>query len=133
MKFTDLTSQDRELVEKAKSLIAKRKSKRSSVAAALRTKSNKVFTGINIDIDASAPCSMCAEYAAIGTMATEGEEQIETIVAVSCNKDYAVIPPCGRCRQFIKEFGDPYVIVEIDHKLQKVKLNQLYPLPVISE
>jgi cytidine deaminase len=133
MKFKELTDQDLELIEKAKSMISKRKSKRSSVAAALRTKNNKIFTGINIDIEASAPCSICAEYAAIAAMATEGEQDIETIVAVSCKNNYAVLPPCGKCRQLIKEFGNPYVIVEVNHKLKKVRLNQLYPLPVISK
>ena len=133
MRFIDLTRQDRELVEKAKSLITKRKSKRSSVAAVLRTKSKKIFSGINIDIECSAPCSICAEYTAIGTMVSEGEQEIETIVAVSCNDNYAVLPPCGKCRQFIKEFGNPYVIIEVNRRLKKVKLSELYPVPVISE
>ena len=132
MRFIDLTRQDRELVEKAKSLITKRKSKRSSVAAVLRTKSKKVFGGVNIDIECSAPCSICAEYTAIGTMVSEGEQEIETIVAV-CNNNYAVLPPCGKCRQFIKEFGNPYVIIEVNRRLKKVKLSELYPVPVISE
>ena len=132
MRFADLTKRDLELVDKAKDLIEKRKSKRSSVAAVLRTKSNKIFHGVNIEIECSAPCSICAEYAAIGTMVSEGEEEIETIVAFAY-KNGRVLPPCGQCRQFISEFGDPYVIVEVDRKLKKVRLSELYPLPVVSE
>ncbi|MFQ6095380.1 MAG: cytidine deaminase [Candidatus Bathyarchaeia archaeon] len=134
MRFTDLAKKDLELVERAKDLIRKRRSKISTVAAVLRTKNNRIFSGVNIEIECSAPCSICAEYAAIGTMVTEGEKEIDTIVAVSYWEDkYSVLPPCGKCRQFISEFGDPYVIVEVNQKLKKVRLSELYPLPVVSE
>ena len=133
MRFKDLRKRDLELVEKAKDLIDKRKSKRSSVAAVLRTKSNKTFHGVNIEIECSAPCSICAEYAAIGTMVSEGEEEIETIVAFAYKNGGRVLPPCGQCRQFISEFGDPYVIVEVNGELKKLRLSELYPLPVVSE
>jgi cytidine deaminase len=133
MHFKDLTKRDLELVDKAKDLIDKRKSKRSSVAAVLRTKSNKIFRGVNIEVECSAPCSICAEYAAIGTMVSEGEGEIEAIVAFAYKNGGRVLPPCGQCRQFISEFGDPYVIVEVDRKLKKLRLSELYPLPVVSE
>ena len=131
MKFTDLTKQDRELVREAKELIETRKSGHSSVAAALRTSHGRVFRGVNIEIECSAPCSICAEYAAIGTMITEGEIVIDTIVAVSHKS--GVLPPCGKCRQFISEFGDPYVIVQVEGKLKKARMRDLYPLPVTSQ
>jgi cytidine deaminase len=133
MHFIDLEKPDLELLQKAKYLIAKRKSKRSSVASVLRTCNGKIFEGVNIDIDCSAPCSICAEYAAIGTMVSQGENKIETIVAYSHKNGGYVLPPCGKCRQFIAEFGNPYVIVKGDQKLKKVKLSELYPLPVASE
>lgn len=133
MQFLDLTKRDLELVEKARDLIEKRKSERSSVASALRTRSGSIFEGVNIEIQCSAPCSICAEYAAIGTMFSEGEDEIETIVAYSFKESGHVLPPCGKCRQFIAEFGDPYVIVQIDKKLKKAKLSELYPLPVASK
>ena len=133
MRCEELSKQDLELIEKARDVIRKRKSKRSSVGAALRTSKDKVFCGINIEIECSAPCSICAEYAAIGTMVSEGENEIQTIVAVSSNRDYSVLPPCGKCRQFISEFGNPYVIVEVGGKLKKARLSELYPLPVVSD
>jgi homotetrameric cytidine deaminase len=133
MQFEELTKQDLELVKKARDLIKKRKSKRSAVGAALRTKTDKIFCGVNIEIECSAPCSICAEYAAIGTMVSEGEEEIKAIVAVSSNRDYSVLPPCGKCRQFISEFGNPYVIVEVNGKLKKTELKELYPFPVVSD
>ena len=133
MRFFDLEKPDLELVEKAKDLIAKRKSKWSSVASVLRTRSGKIFEGVNIEIECSAPCSICAEYAAIGTMVTEGEHKIETIVACSYKNGGYVLPPCGKCRQFISEFGNPHVIVQVGQKLKKAKLSELYPLPVASK
>jgi cytidine deaminase len=133
MQFLDLEKPDLELLEKAKDLIAKRKSKRSSVASVLHTRSGKIFEGVNVEIECSAPCSICAEYAAIGTMVTEGEQEIETIVAYSYKNGGYVLPPCGKCRQFICEFGNPYVIVQVGQKLKKVKLSELYPLPVASK
>lgn len=133
MQFLDLEKPDLELVEKAKDLIAKRKSKRSSVASALRTPNGKIFEGVNIEIECSAPCSICAEYAAIGTMVAAGEQEIETIVAYSYKDGGYVLPPCGKCRQFICEFGNPYVIVQVGQKLKKVKFSELYPLPVTSD
>lgn len=135
MMLVDLAPSDIELVEMAKSLIGRRKSSISSVASVLRTRSNRVFYGVNIFIEASSSCSICAEYAAIGTMFSEGEKEIETIVAVTVHgrKDFDVIPPCGKCRQFISEFGNAYVIIEEGDRLGKTKLSELYPLPAISE
>lgn len=132
MQFVNLTKQDLELVEKTKQLIKKRTSRRSTVAACLRTMSNQIFCGVNISIEGSEPCSICAEYAAIGTMVCAGEEEIKTIVAVSGKHDYSILPPCGKCRQFISEFGNPHVIVQVDGEVKKVKLSELYPLPVVS-
>jgi cytidine deaminase len=132
MQLVDLSKGDLELVEKAKELIRKRKSRRSSVASVLRTKNGRVFQGVNIEIECSAPCSICAEYAAIGTMVSEGEEEIDTIVAFAYKQGGHVLPPCGKCRQFISGFGNPYVIVQVDRELKKAKLSELYPLPVVS-
>jgi len=134
MKTADLTRQDLDLVDMAKALITERRSRLSGVAATLKTGDGRIFSGVNIEIEASAPCSICAEYAAIGTMVTEGGMGIETIVAVSLHDDgWSVLPPCGKCRQFISEFGNPYVIVEVGGELKKVRLSDLYPLPVVSE
>ena len=72
---------------------------------------------------------MCAEYAAIGAMVTAGSNRIQAMVAVNGKKN-SVLPPCGKCRQLISEFGDPYVIVKVGAKLVKAKLSQLYPLQV---
>jgi cytidine deaminase len=95
----------------------------------LRTLNGRVFQGVNIEVEGSAPCSMCAEYAAIGAMVSEGENQIDTIVAANGRKN-AILPPCGQCRQLLREFGNPYVILKLRGKLVKTRLSQLYPIQV---
>ena len=68
-----------------------------SVAAALLTDRGNIFTGVCIDT----PCSMgfCAEHAAAAAMITSGEHRIVKLVAVT--EGGIVIPPCGRCREFL--------------------------------
>ena len=115
-----LSKKDIELVKRTKKLIFKRKNKKSSVACCLITMEGKIFEGINIFIKKSAPCSMCAEYVAIGSMFTEGNYKIDCIVSV--HQKNGVIPPCGQCRQLISSFGNPYIILG-DIKL---KLSEIY-------
>jgi cytidine deaminase len=69
------------------------------VGAALLTPHGAVYTGVCIDT----ACSMgfCAEHAAAAAMVTAGESQVLRMVAV--NWDGAVLPPCGRCREFISQ------------------------------
>ncbi len=72
------------------------------VAAAVLTDSGAVYTGVCID----AACSLgfCAEHAAIAAMVTAGESRIVKVVAV--REGGEVVPPCGRCREFIAQL-DP--------------------------
>ena len=74
------------------------------VAAALLTDNASVFTGLSIDANCS--IGFCAEHAAIAAMVTAGESRIDTIVAVG-DAGRGVIPPCGRCREFIAQLGHP--------------------------
>ncbi|KNF07642.1 cytidine/deoxycytidylate deaminase family protein [Gottschalkia purinilytica] len=95
-----------ELYDIAKNTLKPRKlSKNSyagSVAAAILSESGKVYTGVCIDT----PCSMgfCAEHAAIAAMITAGENKITKVIAVY--EDGTIIPPCGRCREFICQIHD---------------------------
>ena len=70
-----------------------------SVAAALFAGDGKVYRGVCIDI----PCGMgfCAEHSAAAAMVTAGESRVIQMVAVG--EDGRVVPPCGRCREFIRQ------------------------------
>jgi cytidine deaminase len=70
-----------------------------SVSAALLTATGSVFTGICIDTQSS--LGFCAEHAAIAEMLKHRQTRIIAIVAVDA--DGAVRPPCGRCRELIRQ------------------------------
>ena len=129
MRARRITTKDQVLIDRASELARRRLSERTSVAAALRTKDNQVFQGVNLEVSGSAPCSFCAEYAAVGAMVSEGAFEISTIVAVS-GKKHVVLPPCGKCRQLLREFGNPFVILQLRGRHVRVRLADLYPVQI---
>ncbi|HRK90922.1 MAG TPA: cytidine deaminase, partial [Anaerolineales bacterium] len=70
------------------------------VGAALRTKSGRLYTGVNVE-NAAYPQTMCAERVAIFKAVSEGESEFEVIAVVTNNGG----SPCGGCRQVMAEFG----------------------------
>lgn len=76
------------------------------VGAALRTKSGKVFTGVNVE-NAAYPTTMCAERTAVFTAVTAGEREFEVIAVATENGG----SPCGSCRQVLAEFGLDTVVL----------------------
>lgn len=102
--------------------------KMGSVGCALETSNGNIFTGICIDTGSG--MGFCAEHTAISSMLTDKEYKIIKIVAVwldENNKVY-VIPPCGRCREFIKQATESslntLVILDVD---KTVSLSELLP------
>lgn len=94
------------------------------VACALETKEGNIFTGICIDL----PCSigLCAEQAAIAEMVKNNETVIEKIIAVY--EDGSILPPCGRCREFISQIDDQNLKTTIIlPELKEVLLQDLLP------
>lgn len=95
-----------ELYQQAKAVLNPRKLSASAeaggVGAALLSASGKVYTGVCIDIACS--IGFCAEHAAAAAMVTAGESQVLKMIAV--NWDGRIMPPCGRCREFISQLHD---------------------------
>ncbi|EPS46183.1 cytidine/deoxycytidylate deaminase family protein [Clostridium botulinum A1 str. CFSAN002368] len=88
------------------------------------SESGKVYTGVCIDT----PCSMgfYAEHAAIAAMITAGENRITKVVAVY--EDGTIIPPCGRCREFICQIHDEnYKCQVMIKKDMIITVNDLLP------
>jgi cytidine deaminase len=52
-----------------------------------------------------------AEHAAAGAMVTAGESQVLKMVAVGW--DGRIMPPCGRCREFISQLHDENMSAEV--------------------
>lgn len=77
------------------------------VGAALRTKSGRVYTGVNVE-NAAYPTTMCAERTAVFKAVSEGEREFDAIAVVTDNGG----SPCGACRQVLAEFGlDTIVLI----------------------
>lgn len=73
-----------------------------SVGCALETETGHVYFGTNMDMSCS--LGMCAERNAISTMITHEVSKIKQIICV--HKSGKIIPPCGACREFMRQLGD---------------------------
>lgn len=123
MKFTD-----EELIQKAKSIVKPKKMRHGFTSAdcgcALVTEKGNIYLGVNIDT--SSGMGFCAEHSAISAMVTNHEFKINKIVAVG--EDGSVLPPCGRCREFMYQVDKDNLNTDVIIKKDKVvKLKDLLP------
>jgi cytidine deaminase len=98
------------------------------VAAALDTSDGRRFVGVCIDTGSGT--GFCAEHAAIAAMVTAGEYRIARIVAVwrDGDGDLYVLPPCGRCREFLRQIDPANLDTEVVLGPEKaVPLRELLP------
>jgi cytidine deaminase len=119
---------NKELINKARSVIKSRKIKHGyivgNVGCALLTDKGNVYLGVCMDV--SSGIGFCAEHAAIAAMVTQGEHKIKKIVAVS--EDGKILPPCGRCREFMNQIHEQNKKTKvIIGKNKTVKLKELLP------
>src|SRR5262245_44458640 len=106
-----LSGRDQELIVAASEAIKGRyRNDWQEVGAALRTRSGRIFTGVNLDANLGR-MAVCAEAVALGRAVTEaGETDIETIVAVrhadpnQPDQSIYVVSPCGSCRELIWDY-----------------------------
>lgn len=102
-----------QLYEKAKSVVNPRKlseyAEAGGVGAAILAESGNVYTGVCIDT----ACSMgfCAEHAAAAAMIAAGESRVLKMIAVGW--DGYIMPPCGRCREFISQIHSENLNTEV--------------------
>jgi cytidine deaminase len=96
------------------------------VGAALRTKSGRIYTGVNVE-SAAYPTTMCAERVAVYKAVSEGEREFEVIAVVTDNGG----SPCGGCRQVLAEFGLETVVLIADgagQLISETTVGKLLPL-----
>ena len=86
------------------------------VGAALRTKTGRIFTGVNVE-NAAYPQTMCAERVAVFKAVSEGEKEFEVISVVTDNGG----SPCGGCRQVLAEFGLHTIVLMADRNGKLIK------------
>ena len=100
---------DQELIDVARELIAARfKEGCHHIAAALRTTSGRIYSGVHVEANVGR-IAVCAEAVAIGTAATAGDTSIKTIVAV--NELGEIVSPCGMCRELISDYSPEACVV----------------------
>ena len=106
-----LSAADNELIVAATAAIKQRyRYDWQEVGAALRTRSGKIFAGVNLDAYLGR-MAVCAEAVALGRAVVElGDAGIDTIVAVrhpapeETDQAIAVVSPCGACRELIYDY-----------------------------
>lgn len=103
------------------------------VGSALLTIKQKIYTGCNIENAAFTPTN-CAERTAFFKAISEGEKDFAAIAIVGGKdgvlKEYC--PPCGVCRQVIREFVDPrrflVIVAKSEEDYLSYFLEELLPM-----
>ena len=140
--FHPLEPNDKELIEAARQAILPLVDERfegerlTSVGAAARWKDGRIFSAANVRHPSSGPACVCGEQSALVKAYSETHNRdLDVIIAYWHEKDDEenVINPCGRCRDFMTLFGDPWVIVRRgsiwkDRDWARVRLSDLRPL-----
>lgn len=104
------------------------------VGAALLCADGSIYTGCNVE-NSSYGAACCAERTAFFKAVSEGKRSFRAIAVVGGKKDGEVLescPPCGICRQVMREFcSSDFAVVlgrsSLDYNIYT--LEQLFPLP----
>ncbi|RIV39624.1 cytidine/deoxycytidylate deaminase family protein [Micromonospora radicis] len=109
---------DRALVQAASAVAKLRcRSAAHTVAAAARTTDGRVVSGVDVVHDSA---GACAEVIVVGSAATQGVQDLETIVTVG-DRGRSLLTPCGSCQRLLADrfpalrvivgpLGDPRVV-----------------------
>lgn len=101
------------------------------VGAALLGTDGCIYTGCNIE-NASYPVGLCAERSAFASAISKGCRTFRAIAIVGGPEDspLADCPPCGMCRQFMREFCDstfPVILATSATEYRILTLGELLP------
>lgn len=97
------------------------------VGAAMRAVSGTIYIGANVE-NVSYPVGTCAEEAALAAMVVAGETEVIEAYVIADSQE--PVPPCGACRQRLKEFGKDDVTVWMgttDGKEEATTIGELLP------
>jgi cytidine deaminase len=129
---SDLSVEDRALIEAAKLAIASRFDPDwHVVGAALRLRDGTVVSGVHLEANVGR-IAVCAEAVALGRAVTEhGTADIDTIVAVFHHRDgwITVVSPCGMCRELISDYAPQASVLmsDDDGRHTKRSIGELLP------
>jgi cytidine deaminase len=131
MRELEIDQGDVELLNAASELLKARYSfGRHHVAAALRTGTGEIVTGIHVG---SRRINICAEQIALGAALAAGYTTFTAGIAViMMTGDDAprITSPCGVCREVLSAYApDMTVIVDADGRALKTVMRDLLPAP----
>jgi len=130
---THLSSTDQELIEIAKSTIKQKyKHDFTAYASALRTKSGKIYTGINLKYRYRM-AAMCSERVAMFKAEDDRENEFDTILGLKYlpeTDDFIIVAPCAACRQVEIYYPGLKTILPDENNVLVIKtIEELYPFP----
>ncbi len=117
----DIHMQEKELIQKAKDIIEKRYKKGfHTVGSALKTKQGKFYTGICLN---SQKVDICSEWSVLGQAFSEGDTDIEMIVALKRDEDgsFEIFPPCGLCRELYITYCPQVKVIISENEIVEAK------------
>lgn len=97
------------------------------VGAALLTEEGKVYLGGNIETS-SYSLTICAERTALFKAISEGERNFKAVAVASDDPGYC--PPCGACRQVLKDLCGNIDVIMVNGKggILVKNISELIPL-----
>lgn len=102
------------------------------VAAALLCMDGTIYTGCNVE-NASYPAGNCAERTALFKAVSEGKREFSCIVIMGGpgGRVESWCPPCGICRQALREFVRPWeflvILAKSETEYRVFSLEELLP------
>ena len=109
---------DRQLIDAARSVLARRYRPRwHSIGAAVRGRSGRIYTAVNLAARYVGQVDVCAEAVALGMAIAAGEKGLDTIVAVqrgnrgSRSPRGRIVPPCGVCRERLNDYAPKMTVL----------------------
>ncbi|MCM2295781.1 cytidine deaminase [Rhodoferax sp.] len=110
--FTLTDSQQQALLQAARQARNKAYAPYSNypVGAAVLDEQGRIHAGCNVE-NAAYPEGLCAEAAALSAMVLAGGRQARAVLVVGSGDDGNWITPCGGCRQKLREFGTPDLLI----------------------
>lgn len=109
-----------------------------TVGAALLCANGAVYTGCNIE-NASLTPTVCAERVAIFKAVSDGRRDFSAIAVVGGRQGSIAgfFPPCGVCRQVLREFCCPDTFLVhlggVGDEIRTLRLGELFPFGFSSE
>jgi cytidine deaminase len=132
--LSKLSKGNRELVNLAGQHAKDRyKEKFISIGGAVRTKSGKIYTGINLKYRVR-NASACGEAMAIYAALNDGETKLDTVVGVKYfpeTESFEIVNGCGWCRQLFTYNTPLSVIIDNDGIVDVAEAEELMPYAFI--